>query len=89
MARVLVVGGAGYIGSHVCKLLARAGHAPVVYDNLSTGSAAALRFGAFERGDLMDRDRLDQVFATHRPDAVMHFAALSLVGESMRDPGRY
>ena len=89
MARVLVAGGAGYIGSHACKVLRQAGHDPIVVDNLSTGSAAALRFGAFEQGDLLDRPRLDQVFATHRPDAVMHFAALSLVGESMRDPGRY
>lgn len=89
MARVLVVGGAGYIGSHACKLLRQAGHDPVVFDNLSTGSAAALRFGAFEQGDLMDRTRLDEVFAAIRPDAVLHFAALSLVGESMRDPGRY
>ena len=86
---VLVSGGAGYIGAHACKVLKAAGFTPVVFDNLSTGHAAAVKFGPLEQGDLMDRARLDQVFATHRPVAVMHFAALSLVGESMKDPGHY
>jgi UDP-glucose 4-epimerase len=86
---VLVTGGAGYIGSHACKVLAAAGFVPVTYDNLVTGWQDAVRFGPFEQGDLHDRPRLDAVFARYRPVAVMHFAALSQVGESMRDPGPY
>ncbi|MBB1490207.1 UDP-glucose 4-epimerase GalE [Paracoccus sp. MC1854] len=87
--KVLVTGGAGYIGSHACKALAAAGFLPVTYDNLCTGWREAVKFGPFEEGDLMDRARLDQVFATHKPVAVMHFAALSQVGEAMREPGKY
>ncbi len=86
---ILVTGGAGYIGSHACKALKCAGYQPVTYDNLSTGWADAVKFGAFEKGDLLDRARLDQVFAAYRPVAVMHFGALSDVGQSMREPGRY
>ena len=86
---VLVTGGAGYIGAHACKALARAGYTPVAFDNLSTGWAQAVKFGPFVRGDLMDRAAIDAAFATYRPVAVMHFAALSLVGESMVDPGKY
>lgn len=87
--KILVTGGAGYIGAHACKALARAGFTPVAFDNLSTGWAEAVRFGPFVRGDLMDRAAVDAAFAEHRPIAVMHFAALSLVGESMVDPGKY
>lgn len=86
---VLVTGGAGFVGAHACKALARAGYLPVTYDNLSTGWADAVRFGPLVQGDLMDRAALDAAFAAHRPAAVMHFAALSLVAESMADPGRY
>ncbi|MDQ2067248.1 UDP-glucose 4-epimerase GalE [Xinfangfangia sp. CPCC 101601] len=89
MTTVLVTGGAGYIGSHACKALARAGFTPVAFDNLSTGWAEAVRFGPLERGDLLDRAAIDAAMEKHRPVAVMHFAALSLVGESMQDPGRY
>jgi UDP-glucose 4-epimerase len=89
MEHVLVTGGAGYIGSHACKALARAGFVPVAFDNLSTGWAEAVKFGPLVRGDLMDRAALDAAFAAWRPVAVMHFAALSLVGESMTDPARY
>ena len=87
--KVLVTGGAGYIGSHACKAIARAGFLPVVFDNLSTGWKGAVQWGPLVRGDLMDRAAVDAALAEHRPVAVMHFAALSLVGESMQDPGRY
>jgi UDP-glucose 4-epimerase len=86
---VLVTGGAGYIGSHACKALAQAGYTPVTFDNLVTGWKDAVKFGPFEQGDLLDRNRLDDVFAKYKPVAVMHFAALSQVGESMQDPGAY
>ncbi|WP_116086238.1 UDP-glucose 4-epimerase GalE [Tropicimonas sp. IMCC34011] len=89
MGRILVTGGAGYVGAHACKALSRAGHTPITFDNYSTGWRDAVRFGPAEEGDLMDRARLDEVFAAHAPDAVMHFAALSQVGESVREPGRY
>jgi len=87
--KVLVTGGAGYIGAHACKALARAGFVPVAFDNLSTGWREAVKFGPLVQGDLMDRATVDAAFAEHRPVAVMHFAALSLVGESMKDPGKY
>ncbi|SIQ19576.1 UDP-glucose 4-epimerase [Paracoccus thiocyanatus] len=87
--KVLVTGGAGYIGSHACKALRAAGFEPVTYDNLCTGWRQAVKFGPFEQGDLLDRTRLDEVFARHQPVAVMHFAALSQVGEAMREPGKY
>lgn len=89
MAYVLVTGGAGYIGSHACKALRAAGYTPVTYDSLVTGWQDAVKFGPFEQGDLLDRARLDSVFAQYEPVAVMHFAALSLVGECMQDPGLY
>lgn len=89
MTNILVTGGAGYIGSHACKALAAAGYIPITYDNLSTGWADAVKFGPFEQGELTDRDRLDQVFAAYNPAAVMHFAALSQVGESIRLPEIY
>jgi len=89
MKTILVTGGAGYIGSHACKALVQAGYLPVTYDNLITGWQDAVQFGPFEQGDLLDRDRLDAVFAKHKPDAVMHFAALSQVGDAMRQPGVY
>lgn len=89
MNHVLVTGGAGYIGSHACKALKAAGYIPVTYDNLVTGWQDAVKFGPFEQGDLMDRARLDEVFATYNPVAVLHFAALSQVGEAMAEPGLY
>lgn len=87
--KVCVTGGAGYIGSHVCKALARVGHEVVVYDNLSTGHREFARFGAFEHGDINDTTRLRSCFARHRPDAVIHFAASAYVGESVTNPGKY
>ena len=86
---VLVTGGAGYIGSHACKSLAGAGYTPVTYDNLSTGHEWAVQWGPLERGDVLDGARLAEVMARYRPVALMHFAALSLVGESMSNPEKY
>lgn len=89
MATFLVTGGAGYIGSHVCKLLARRGHVPVSYDDLSRGHAEAVKWGPLERGGLEDGDRLRAVLDRWRPDGVLHFAAFAYVGESVGDPGLY
>ena len=86
---MLVTGGAGYIGSHACKALKAAGFTPVTFDNLATGWVDSVKFGPFEQGDLLDRNRLNGVFDKYQPVAVMHFAALSLVGESMESPGKY
>lgn len=87
--RVLVVGGAGYIGAHMCKMLAETGHQVVVLDNFSTGHREAVRWGCLEEVALADTARLGSVFERHRFDAVMHFAAASIVGESVRDPLKY
>jgi UDP-arabinose 4-epimerase len=86
---VLVTGGAGYIGSHTCKALHAAGYTPVTYDDLRRGHADAVRWGPLEVGVLQDADRLDEVFGRYRPTAVLHFAALAYVGESVVEPGRY
>ena len=87
--KVLVTGGAGYIGSHTCKLLKNSGHDPVVFDNLSTGNRALVRFGSMHHGDINDASALRKVFAAEKPDAVIHFAASAYVGESMRIPRTY
>ena len=87
--KILVTGGAGYIGSHVCKALAGSGWEPVTYDTLATGNAWAVKWGPLVRGDIIDRAALDAAFAAHRPAAVMHLAALSSVAESMTHPERY
>ena len=89
LPKILVTGGAGYIGSHACKALAAAGYIPVTYDNLCTGWRDAVKFGPLVQADLMDRAALDAAFAEHRPVAVLHFAALSQVGEAMAQPGKY
>jgi UDP-arabinose 4-epimerase len=86
---VLVTGGAGYIGSHACKALAEAGYGPVVYDNLLYGHPWAVKWGPLERGDVADRAALDRVISRYEPEAVMHFAAFTYVGESVLDPGKY
>jgi UDP-arabinose 4-epimerase len=86
---VLVTGGAGYIGSHACKVLAAAGWLPVAFDNLSRGRRAAVRWGPLIEGDLADRARLCRALAEHRVEAVMHFAAYAYVGESVADPALY
>jgi UDP-glucose-4-epimerase GalE len=86
---VLVAGGAGYIGSHVCKALAEAGATPVTYDTLEKGHDWAVRWGPLERGDVGDTARLDEVFARHQPHAVIHLAGYIEVGESVMQPRRY
>lgn len=87
--RVLVTGGAGFIGSQVCKTLAQAGITPVAYDTLEKGHDWAVKWGPLERGDIGDRRRLDDVLTRHKPEAVIHLAGYIEVGESMRDPRRY
>ncbi|PKN08947.1 MAG: UDP-glucose 4-epimerase GalE [Deltaproteobacteria bacterium HGW-Deltaproteobacteria-8] len=86
---ILVTGGAGYIGSHTCKVLAQAGYTPVTLDNLVYGHEWAVRFGPFVQADVLDRAALDRVFAEFHPSAVLHFAAFTYVGESVTDPGKY
>ncbi len=86
---VLVTGGAGYIGSHTCKALSLEGYLPVTYDNLVYGHDWAVKWGPFERGDILDRGRLDDVIRHHKPEAVVHFAAFAYVGELVVDPGKY
>lgn len=87
--RVLVTGGAGYVGAHACKALARAGFVPVTYDNLSGGRAAAVRWGPLVEGDTRDADAVAAAIRKHAAQAVLHFAALSSVAESMADPVAY
>lgn len=89
MATILVTGGAGYVGSACCLALARAGHTPVVYDNLHNGHRQLVKWGALEQGDIRDKARLQAVFAAHKPDAVLHCAALIEVGESVKFPERF
>lgn len=86
---VLVIGGAGYVGSHVCKALATSGYRPIVYDNLDRGHRELVHWGPLEIGDIQDTDRLLAVIRTHRPEAILHFAALTFVGESVQQPLRY
>lgn len=83
---MLVVGGAGYIGSHTCLDLANKGFQPVVYDNFSNGHREFVKWGPAEEGDIRDRARLDEVLAKYKPAAILHFAALIEVGESVKDP---
>ena len=86
---VLVTGGAGYIGSHACKALSQAGYLPVTFDNLCTGWRDAVKFGPFEQGNLLNKAEIDNIFKKYEPIAVMHFAALSQVDESMKRPALY
>ena len=86
---ILVTGGAGYIGSHACKALAKAGFTPITFDNLVHGHADAVRWGPLERGDLLDHDHLVDVMQRYQPKAVIHFAAYAYVGESVTDPAKY
>jgi UDP-arabinose 4-epimerase len=87
--RILVTGGAGYIGSHTAKALARAGFEPIVYDNLSEGDRSAVKWGPLVEGSLADRTLLQETLQKHSIEAVIHFAAHAYVGESMRNPRKY
>lgn len=89
MKNILVTGGAGYIGSHTAKLLARSGYQPVTFDNLNTGHASAVRYGPLIEGDLADTECLCFAIKRHRIDAVIHFAASAYVGESIENPRQY
>ncbi len=82
MRPILVTGGAGFIGSHTCKALAENGFAPIAFDNLSRGHHEFVRWGPLEQGDILNSADLERAFKRHRPEAVIHFAALAYVGES-------
>ena len=86
---VLVTGGAGFIGSHTCKLLAAAGIQPIVYDNLVTGHRCAVQWGPLVTGDIQDTDLLVRTLGEYRPHTVIHFAASAYVGESVENPAKY
>jgi UDP-glucose-4-epimerase GalE len=86
---VLVTGGAGYVGSHVCKALRAAGYLPITYDNLSGGHRWAVRWGPLECGDLENAVRLESVIRRYQPVAVIHLAGLIAAGESVADPAKY
>ncbi|MBL0370971.1 UDP-glucose 4-epimerase GalE [Rhizobium sp. KVB221] len=89
MDNILVTGGAGYIGSHTCKQLYKAGYMPVVYDNLATGHEDNVRWGPLVHGDIRDRDQLRHAIKRWQPQCVIHFAASAYVGESTVDPRKY
>ena len=89
MARILITGGAGYVGSHCAKALALAGHKGIVFDSLIYGHRELVRWGKLIEGDIRDATALDAAFAQNSIDAVMHFAALAYVGESVRAPSLY
>jgi UDP-arabinose 4-epimerase len=87
--KVLVTGGAGYIGSHTCKALAKRGIVPVVFDNMAFGHPWAVQWGPLYQGDILDSNRLAEVFKREKIEAVFHFAAFAYVGESTKDPLKY
>ena len=86
---ILVTGGAGYIGSHTCKVLAEAGYVPITYDNLSTGNMWSVKWGQLIKGDLADGALLRKVIRKYSISAVIHFAANAYVGESVVNPRKY
>lgn len=87
--KILVTGGAGYIGSHTCLKLKESGHEPLVYDNLVYGHLESALDWEVVKGDLADTDKLREVFTKHKFDAVIHFAAYAYVGESVENPKKY
>ena len=86
---VLVTGGAGYVGAHACKALARAGYKPIVYDNLSTGHESFVRWGPLVKADIRDYATLRDAILLHEVTSVLHFAACAYVGESVINPQKY
>ena len=89
MKKVLVTGGAGYIGSHTCKLLAKSGYEPITLDNLSTGHEEFVKWGPLEIIDLSDTQRITEIIKHYAPSAIIHFAAKAYVGESIKNPLKY
>lgn len=89
MDTILVTGGAGYIGSHACKALAKEGFIPVCFDNLSTGHESSVKWGPFVKADIRNEEALDFAFEKYKPKGVLHFAAKAYVVESTIDPGKY
>jgi UDP-glucose 4-epimerase len=87
--KILITGGAGYIGSHVVKALGETGNEVLTYDNLSTGNKQAVLYGGLIVADLSDKERLKKTIVKFKPDAVMHFAASIVVPESVRSPLKY
>jgi UDP-glucose 4-epimerase len=86
MINILVTGGAGYIGSHTCLALAEKGYTPIVYDNLVNGHREFVQWGPFEKGDVRDREQLGRVIGSYKPVAIIHFAGLIEVAESVTNP---
>lgn len=86
---IFIIGGAGYIGSHMAKIAHNAGHKVITLDNLSTGHQSSVLYGEFEFCDILNSFELDKLFKKHNPDAVMHFSACSIVGESVINPHKY
>ena len=86
---IFIIGGAGYIGSHMVKIAHNAGHKVITLDNLSTGHQSSVLYGEFEFCDILNSFELDKLFKKHNPDAVMHFSACSIVGESVINPHKY
>ena len=89
MIPVLVTGGAGFVGSHVCKILRQTGFLPVAFDNLCRGNKEAVRFGPLVEGDILSATALDDAMRRYQPEAVLHFAAFAYVGESIERPLDY
>jgi len=88
-SKILVTGGAGYIGSHTCKQLYNKGFQPIVYDNLSRGNRWSVKWGPLVVGDTNDVRKLNNTIEKYQPYAVIHFAAYAYVGESVAYPGKY
>lgn len=87
--KVLVTGGAGYIGSHVCKLLSQQGHSPIVVDNMVYGHRWAAKWGPLHEIDILDTEKMSALLKREKPEAIIHFAAFAYVGESVQDPQKY